>query len=38
MLADMIIIDRDILTCPEDNIKDTKVLRTILAGKSVYEA
>ena len=38
MLADMIVVDRDILTCPEDDIKDTKVLRTILGGKTVYEA
>lgn len=37
-LADMIVIDRDILTCPEDDIKDTKVLRTFLGGKTVYEA
>jgi predicted amidohydrolase YtcJ len=34
----MIVIDRDILKCPEDDIKDTKVLRTILGGKTVYEA
>ena len=37
-LADLIIIDRDILTCPEDDIKDTKVLATYLGGKVVYEA
>ncbi|MCX6656243.1 MAG: amidohydrolase [Candidatus Bathyarchaeota archaeon] len=37
-LADMIIIDRDILTCQEDDIKDTRVLRTILGGKTVYKA
>ena len=37
-LADMIIIDRDILKCPLDDIRDTKVLRTILGGKTVYEA
>jgi len=37
-LADMIIIDRDILTCPLDDIRDTKVLRTILGGKTVYQA
>lgn len=37
-LADMIIIDRDLLTCPEDEIKDIKVLRTILGGKTVYQA
>ena len=37
-LADMVIIDRDILTCPEDDIKDTKVLATYLGGKLIYEA
>jgi len=37
-LADMIVIDRDILTCPEDEIKDTKILRTLLGGKTVYAA
>lgn len=36
-LADMIILDRDILTCPEDDIKDTVVLETILGGKTVYK-
>ena len=35
-LADMIIIDRDILSCPVDDIKDTKIIRTILGGKTVY--
>jgi len=37
-LADMIIIDRDILACPVDDIKDTEVLRTFLGGKTVYKA
>ena len=37
-LADLIVVDRDILTCPEDEIKDTKVLRTIIGGKTVYKA
>lgn len=37
-LADMIIVDRDILTCPMDDIRETKVLRTILGGRTVYEA
>jgi predicted amidohydrolase YtcJ len=37
-LADIVVIDRDILTCPEDNIKDTKVLTTYLGGKVVYQA
>ena len=37
-LADMIVIDRDVLTCPEDDIKDTKVLTTYLGGKVIFEA
>lgn len=36
-LADMIILDRDILTCPEPDIKDTVVLETILGGETVYK-
>ena len=36
-MADLIVLDRDILTCPEEEIKDAKVLRTILGGKTVYE-
>ena len=35
--ADMVIIDRNILTCAEDEIKDAKVLRTIVGGKTVYK-
>ncbi len=37
-LADMIIIDRNILACPVDEIKDTEVLMTFLGGKIVYKA
>lgn len=37
-LADMVILDRDILTCPVDDVKDTRVLRTFLGGKTVYRA
>jgi len=37
-LADLIVIDRDILACPEDEIRETRVLRTILGGKTVYKA
>ncbi len=37
-LADLVVIDRDILLCPEDEIRDVKVLRTILGGVTVYEA
>lgn len=35
--ADFIILDRDILTCPEDQIKDIQVLQTYIDGKLVYE-
>jgi predicted amidohydrolase YtcJ len=34
--ADFIVVDRDLLTCPEDDIKDTKVLQTWVEGKQVY--
>lgn len=34
--ADMILLDRDILTCPEDAIAPTQVLATWLAGRKVY--
>lgn len=36
--ADLIVIDRDLLTCPVDEIKDTQVLSTWLAGQLVYQA
>ncbi|MEM3627550.1 MAG: amidohydrolase [Candidatus Bathyarchaeia archaeon] len=36
-LADLVILDRDILTCPEEEIKKTKVLMTICDGRIVYE-
>jgi predicted amidohydrolase YtcJ len=35
--ADLIMIDRDVLTCPAEKIRDTKVLLTIVGGKVVYE-
>jgi predicted amidohydrolase YtcJ len=36
-LADLIVIDRDILTCGIEAMRDIKVLTTIVAGKVVYE-
>jgi len=36
--ADFIITDRDLLRCPEDDIKDTQVLETWLDGKRVWLA
>lgn len=35
-MADYIVIDRDYLTCPEDEISDIKPLRTVVSGKTVW--
>jgi predicted amidohydrolase YtcJ len=35
-LADMVVIDRDYLTCPDDEIRQIKPVTTILNGKIVY--
>ncbi len=35
-LADMIIIDRNLLNCPAETIGQTQVLKTILGGQVVY--
>jgi predicted amidohydrolase YtcJ len=36
-LADLIVIDRDLLTCPAEEIRDTQVRQTYLNGKLIYE-
>jgi len=36
-LADLIVLDTDLLTCPEDDIAATQVLRTYLGGRLVYQ-
>jgi predicted amidohydrolase YtcJ len=36
-LADLIIIDTDLLTCAERRIAGTQVVRTYVGGKLVYE-
>ncbi len=36
-LADVVVLSRDILTVPEDEIRATKVLLTIVGGEVVYE-
>jgi predicted amidohydrolase YtcJ len=36
-LADLAVVDTDLLTCPEEKIADTKVLRTYVDGKLVYQ-
>ena len=35
--ADFVVIDRDLLTCPEDEIKSTRALATYLDGKRVFQ-
>lgn len=36
-LADLAVLDRDLFTCPEDEIKDIQVLMTIAGGEVVFE-
>jgi len=36
-LGDVIIIDRDYLTCPEEDIAGTRVLTTVVGGRVVYD-
>ena len=36
--ADLVIVDRDPLACPLDDLPGTGVLRTILGGETVYDA
>jgi predicted amidohydrolase YtcJ len=35
--GDVILIDRDVLTCPAADLRETKVLVTVVGGKVVYE-
>ena len=37
-LADLVVLDRDYLTIPADQIKDIKPVTTIVGGRIVYEA
>ncbi|MCX6624124.1 MAG: amidohydrolase [Acidobacteria bacterium] len=36
-LADMVIIDKDYVTCPEDEIRNIQSLETIVDGKTVFK-
>jgi predicted amidohydrolase YtcJ len=38
MLADFVVLDRDLTAIPSGKILATKVLRTVVGGKTVYEA
>lgn len=37
-LADLVVLQQDILTCPVDDVKDIQVQQTYLGGRLVYEA
>ena len=36
-LADFIVVDRDVLTVPAEELKDVKVMQTFVGGRSVYD-
>jgi len=36
-LADLVVLDRDLLTCPVAEVKDTRMLTTIVGGEIVFE-
>lgn len=38
MLADFVVLDRDVTAVPADKVLGTRVLRTVVGGKTVYEA
>ncbi len=38
MLADFVVLDRDITHVPPPQILQTRVLRTVVGGKTVYQA
>jgi predicted amidohydrolase YtcJ len=36
--ADLMVTSSDILTCPQEEIKETQVIMTMVGGKIVYSA
>ncbi len=36
--ADLVLLDRDVLTVPAESVRDTRVVWTMVAGKTVYRA
>src|SRR5271156_1593833 len=38
MLADFVVLDRDVTAAPAEKIPGIRVLRTVVGGKTVYEA
>jgi predicted amidohydrolase YtcJ len=37
-LAGFIVVDRDLLKVPSDELKDVRVLETYVSGQSIYQA
>jgi hypothetical protein len=37
-LADLVVLDTDLLKCPEEKIAATRVLKTYVGGKLLYRA
>ena len=37
-LADLVVISKDFLTCPVDEIKDIEALLTVVGGRTVYQS
>jgi hypothetical protein len=35
-LADVVVLDHDLLTCPEDQLRETRAVATYLGGRQVY--
>ena len=38
MLADLVVLDRDVTASSPEKILTTRVLRTVVGGKTVYQA
>ena len=36
-LADFVVIDRDFMTCPDQELKDIQVMETYVGGECVYQ-
>jgi hypothetical protein len=36
--ADFAVVDRDVLTIPAEELRGTKILSTILGGKTIFES
>ncbi len=37
-LADLVVLDKDYMTVPEDDISNLQILTTVIGGKVVYDA